>query len=59
MVWPNREHTHALLAATRDRLPRDDYEQAWQEGERLSVAQIFGVPEAVDRSGSSDDNPAA
>ena len=42
MVWPNREHTHGLLALTRDKLSRADYERAWQEGEQLSLADLVG-----------------
>lgn len=47
LVWPNREHTSALLAMTRDQLGRVDYERAWQEGEKLSVAELFGDPGRV------------
>ena len=41
MVWPNRALTHPLLATTRERLTRTEYERAWQEGERLSAVEFF------------------
>ena len=44
MGWPNRELTRPLLALTRERLTSADYEKAWQEGEQLTPAQIFGAP---------------
>lgn len=40
MTWPNREETHQLLALTRDNLSQTDYERAWQEGERLTPADL-------------------
>ena len=42
MVWPNRELTHPLLTSTRQHLGRVDFERAWQEGERLTPAGVFG-----------------
>lgn len=42
--WPNRELSRPLLALTRERLSQADYERAWQEGERLTHAEIFGAP---------------
>ncbi|WP_420121787.1 BTAD domain-containing putative transcriptional regulator [Nakamurella sp.] len=41
MGWPNRELTRPLLALTRERLGRAGFEQAWQDGERLTPADIF------------------
>ncbi len=46
MGWPNRELTRPLLALTRERLGRADFERAWQDGERLTSADIFGAPAA-------------
>lgn len=46
MRWPNRELTRPLLALTREHLGRTDFEQAWQEGERLTTAKIFSLPVA-------------
>ena len=43
MDWPNRTWTRELLALTRDKLSRADYERAWREGERLTVADVIGV----------------
>ncbi len=43
MVWPNRELTRPLLATTREHLSRADYERAWQEGEQLTAAELFGT----------------
>lgn len=43
MVWPNREPTRPLLALTRDQLSREEYERAWQEGEQLTAAAVFGA----------------
>ena len=40
MVWPRRPLTHQLLDLTRSRLDPADYEQAWQEGEPLSMSDI-------------------
>ena len=40
MVWPRRPLTLDLLALTRRHLDPADYERAWQEGERLSLADI-------------------
>ncbi len=43
MGWPNRAMTPPLLALTRERLSRDDFERAWQEGEGLTVVDVFGA----------------
>ena len=40
MVWPNRTWTDPLLTMTRESLSRADYERAWQEGERLTPAEL-------------------
>ena len=40
MVWPRRPLTLDLLALTRRHLDPADYERAWQEGERLSLADV-------------------
>jgi predicted ATPase len=41
--WPRWELTHSLEEITRERLPRAEYEQAWQDGERLSVADVLAA----------------
>jgi predicted ATPase/DNA-binding SARP family transcriptional activator len=43
LTWPRWELSHTLLEITRERLPRSEYEQAWQDGERMSVADILRV----------------
>ncbi|MGE3286209.1 MAG: BTAD domain-containing putative transcriptional regulator [Pseudonocardia sp.] len=43
MLWPRRELTLQLLDRTRGTLGRGEFEQAWQEGERLSLADIAGL----------------
>lgn len=40
MPWPRRALTQQLLTATRDYLSRPDFEQAWQDGERLTIFDI-------------------
>ena len=40
MPWPRRPLTDQLLALTRDNLSPRDYERAWQDGERLTIADI-------------------
>ena len=40
MPWPRRPLTNQLLALTRENLSAGDYERAWQDGERLTMADI-------------------
>ena len=40
MPWPRRPLTNQLLALTRENLSPADYERAWQDGERLTMADI-------------------
>jgi len=42
MPWPRRPLTEQLLALTRENLSPGDYERAWQDGERLTMADIIG-----------------
>ena len=44
MGWPNRDLTLPLLALTREHLGRTAFEHAWQDGERLTTVDIFGLP---------------
>ena len=41
MVWPNRGLTQPLLAQTRQHLGQADFEHAWQDGERMTPADVF------------------
>lgn len=43
MVWPRRDLTLQLLDGARARLGRDAFDQAWQEGERLSPSDVVGL----------------
>lgn len=43
MVWPNREETRALMAATRDQLSCADYERAWQEGTGMTLSELVSI----------------
>ncbi|MFC5139107.1 BTAD domain-containing putative transcriptional regulator [Actinomycetospora rhizophila] len=43
LSWPRWELTHSLEEITRERLPRAEYEQARQDGERLSVAEVLAA----------------
>lgn len=40
MIWPRRELTHQLISTTRSNLSQSAYEQAWSEGELLTIAEI-------------------
>ncbi len=43
MPWPRRPLTDQLLGSTRANLDAGEFERAWQEGERLTLAQIVGL----------------
>jgi len=49
MPWPRRPLTDQLLALTRENLSPGDYERAWQDGERLTMADLFGRSGAAAR----------
>jgi hypothetical protein len=40
MRWPNREITTGLLARAGDELDRVEFEDAWQEGARLTLDDL-------------------
>jgi predicted ATPase/DNA-binding SARP family transcriptional activator len=40
MVWPRRELTLKLLEVTREQLTDDDFERAWQDGERQTLQDV-------------------
>lgn len=43
MVWPRQALTHQMLTETRIRLGATSYEEAWKQGEELSLAEIAAL----------------